>query len=66
MAPGALDAQLTWEISSDLRNWSAPTNVFELLSTEPCPDGTALVKYVDTTPLASSASRFVRLRLTGP
>jgi hypothetical protein len=66
MAPGAQDSHLTWEISSELRNWSTPPNVFELLSTEPCLDGTATVKYVDTTPLASSASRFVRLRLAGP
>jgi hypothetical protein len=64
--PGAQDVHLTWEVSSDLRNWSTPLNVFELLSTEPCPDGTALIRYVDTTRLAPSAERFVRLRLTGP
>jgi hypothetical protein len=66
MAPGAQDAKLTWEVSSDLRNWSAPTNVFQLLSTEPCLDGTESVKYLDTTLLTSSASRYVRLRITGP
>jgi hypothetical protein len=66
MAPGAQDANLTWEVSSDLRNWSAPTNVFQLLSTEPCLDGTESVKYMYTTLLTSSASRFVRLRITGP
>jgi hypothetical protein len=66
MAPGAQDANLTWEVSSDLRNWSAPPNVFQLLSTEPCLDGTESVKYMDTTLLTSSASRFVRLRINGP
>jgi hypothetical protein len=66
LAPGAQDANLTWEVSSDLRNWSAPTNVFQLLSTEPCLDGTQSVKYMDTTLLTSSASRFIRFRITGP
>jgi hypothetical protein len=65
MAPGAQDASLSWEVSSDLRNWSAPPNAFQLLSTEPCLDGTESVKYMDTTLLTSSASRYVRLRITG-
>jgi hypothetical protein len=66
LAPGAQDARLAWEVSSDLRTWSAPTGAFQLLSTEPGPDGTASVKYMDLTPLTSSASRFVRLRIDGP
>jgi hypothetical protein len=63
LAPGAEDSHLLWEISNDLRSWGAPTNAFELLSTQPNLDGTAVVKYSDPAPLTNSTSRFVRLRI---
>jgi hypothetical protein len=51
------------QVATDLDAWSALGTV--LVSTSPNGDGTATVTYRSSTPLASIASEFIRLRVTG-
>ncbi|HWI59144.1 MAG TPA: hypothetical protein VNZ22_18095, partial [Bacillota bacterium] len=66
LATGAREAHLLWETSDDLRTWTADASALQLLDTQPCFDGTASKKYFDTTPVASHAGHFLRLRIAGP
>jgi len=64
-ATGAVDATLTWELSNDLQTWTSASGILQLFDAAPSPDGTALLRYMETTPLATNSARFFRVRVTG-
>lgn len=62
--PGATSASLVWE-SSDAQNvWSVDPD-FELLDTEPNPDGTAVMHYLKASPVGSDSARMIRASIRG-
>jgi hypothetical protein len=63
VAPGAVNAGLTWEKSSDLAGWSDATAELEKLDSVMASDGSARVRYADTEPLTAAAGKFIRLRV---
>ena len=66
VASGATSATRTWEMSDNLINWTSAASVLQLLSNQPNPDGTTLLKYVEINPAASTLARFFRVRVSGP
>jgi hypothetical protein len=65
-ATGATNATLTWEWSNDLQTWATASGVLQIFDTTPYPDGTTLLRYMETTPLSASTTRFFRVRISGP
>jgi hypothetical protein len=66
LAPGAQDAQKNWETSPDLRTWAPAGASIQLISLQPCLNGTAVFKYLDSTAISTNAIRFIRMKITGP
>jgi hypothetical protein len=63
-ATGATNATLTWEWSNDLQNWAPASGLLQPFDATPHPDGTTLLRYVESTPLHANIARFLRVRVT--
>ena len=66
MAPGAADARLDWQASSDLVNWAGADPPLELLETLLHADGSARCKYAAPGSALDRPTHFLRLNGVSP